>query len=69
MSAKQTQNAVVTADRVRVSRQSTEIPIPVSGSTSGPALSVSRDGDVVRDIDVRCRCGETIRIHCDYDNV
>jgi hypothetical protein len=42
------------------------MPVPIGRTSSGCGIDVSvhRDGDVVREIEVRCKCGERIVLEC-----
>jgi hypothetical protein len=62
---------VVTADRVTVSEDAVRIGAPRPGHGGGedhgePKVQLIREDGVIRAIDVTCKCGERIRIRCDY---
>ena len=58
---------VVAADRVTVSDAAVRIGAPRPGEEHGePKVQLVREDGVIRAIDVVCRCGERIRIRCDY---
>jgi hypothetical protein len=46
----------------------TPTPVAVAQETCGdePRISIIKDGDVVRAIEVVCTCGEVIRLDCVY---
>jgi hypothetical protein len=58
--------AVVTAERVRVAGEAVRIGAPARDRGGEPAVHLVREDGVIRAIDVTCRCGERIRIRCDY---
>lgn len=39
---------------------------PSVSCANAPKISVIKDGDTVRTIEVVCRCGEVIRLECQY---
>lgn len=59
--------AVVPAAHVTVSAEAVRVgggrPADAGGE---PKIHLVREDGVVRAIEVTCRCGEVIRIHCDY---
>jgi hypothetical protein len=36
------------------------------GTTAAPRITLIKDGDVVRAIEIVCTCGEVIRLDCAY---
>src|SRR6266481_1135931 len=42
------------------------LPCSVIGN-SAPAVSLQRDGDRITQIQIRCACGESIVLDCNYD--
>jgi hypothetical protein len=66
---------VISADRVRVGKDSAVIglprlpepkPDPKPETPAEPIVKLNRDGDVIRSIEVTCTCGERIVINCVY---
>ena len=42
-------------------------PIGPATSTDDVHIKLHRDGDAIRLIEIRCACGETIQIQCEYE--
>ncbi len=60
---------VISGQRVRVSAQTTELPIPVDGkmpksANPAPVINTVRKGDVIESIDITCTCGRHMRLLC-----
>jgi hypothetical protein len=47
-----------------VNRSKVTIGPKTGGCT--PEVKLNKNGDTVESIEITCRCGETIRIDCDY---
>ena len=43
------------------------IPCGSSGTSPASSIQVIKDGDVIRAINVHCRCGEVIEVVCNYE--
>ena len=58
-------SAVLSAQKIRVA----DHPFVVSGrqhSAHQPVVTVRREGDVIREIQIQCGCGEVIVLDCEY---
>jgi len=59
--------AVISAQRVRMADDAVHVAAPhPDGTLDEPKIQLVREDGVVRAIDVTCRCGEKIRIVCEY---
>lgn len=64
---KRTFQSVLTADRVTLLDESVVVGAPRGDGPKGePKVHLVRENGVIRAIDVTCRCGERIRVNCDY---
>jgi hypothetical protein len=62
-----TGSAVVAAGRVKVSGEAVRIGEPEAGGPlTEPQVKLVREDGVIRVIEVTCRCGEVIRVRCEY---
>ena len=62
-----TGRAVVAAGRVRVSDEAVRIGEPnPPGPHDEPQVKLVREDGVIRAIEITCRCGEVIRVRCEY---
>jgi hypothetical protein len=57
---------VVPAARVHVSSEAVRVGPARPVNVPEPQVTVVREGDVIRTIEVVCTCGERIHIRCDY---
>ncbi|SFI36864.1 hypothetical protein [Planctomicrobium piriforme] len=64
MSRNHESSPILAGNQVRVAAH----PFVLSEKQSGsqPLVTLRREGDVIREIHVRCACGETIILDCDY---
>lgn len=61
-----TMQGFVPAQRVRLAEQVTAIGVPGQTAVPEPHVTLIRQGDVVEAIEIRCSCGELIRLRCQY---
>jgi hypothetical protein len=48
-------------------RFATQPFVPVSaGGEHEPVVTLRREGDIIREIHIRCKCGEVTILECDY---
>ena len=62
LSSEQRSHSVLRREAVRV--QVAPVSIGRAGHNCEVEISVQREGDVIREIEVRCRCGERIILEC-----
>ncbi|WP_437192248.1 hypothetical protein [Planctomicrobium sp. SH527] len=56
---------IISAQKIRVA----DHPFVVSGrqhSSHQPVVTLRREGDVIREIQIQCGCGEVIVLDCEY---
>lgn len=58
-------NAVLPKHRVAVSDGVRQVGLP-PGNEQGMHVELIRDEGVVRFVEIRCACGETVRLECEY---
>jgi chromosome condensin MukBEF MukE localization factor len=69
MTEQNNSGSIVDRGQVKVARESVRIGQALhSGTGHGePKIDLIRDGETIRAIEITCRCGERIRLLCDYD--
>ena len=60
-------NEVISGDHVVEVPGALPIPAGSAGVPGGASIDTIRDGQTIKQINVRCSCGQTIQIACDYD--
>ncbi len=61
-------HAIVPGNRVRRSDEVAPIGGPHHSDCAEPIVELVKEGDVVRAIDVTCRCGNKMRVWCAYES-
>ena len=55
---------ILSGQQVRMARHA--IVVSDRSADGTPAVSIRREGDVIREIQIRCACGELIILDCEY---
>lgn len=60
-------HVIVPGSRVRQSAEVAPVGVPQPAEPEAPTVELIKDGDLVRAIDVTCRCGHKMRVWCAYE--
>ena len=60
-----TNQAVVPAERVRVSGEAARVMPPRRADKCEPQVEIVRDGATIQAIDIRCTCGRRVYLRCE----
>lgn len=64
--ASATGGKILPRKRVIFSAEPVAVTLPGGERANQPNVRLFRDGNIVRAIDVVCPCGQTVRLHCEY---